>query len=49
MIKRSLAVVGGLVLLAASGAFAQQPAQPPVREITKIASEVYRFRHNNHY
>jgi len=27
----------------------QQPAQPPVREITKIAGEVYRFRNNNHY
>ena len=29
-------------------ALAQQPAQP-VREITKIAGEVYRLRNNNHY
>jgi glyoxylase-like metal-dependent hydrolase (beta-lactamase superfamily II) len=49
MIKCSLAVAAGAVLLAAGGAVAQQPAQPPVREITKIAGEVYRFRNNNHY
>ena len=28
---------------------AQTPAQAPVREITQIASELYRFRNNNHY
>jgi glyoxylase-like metal-dependent hydrolase (beta-lactamase superfamily II) len=28
---------------------AQQPASPPVREISKIAGEVYRFRNNAHY
>jgi glyoxylase-like metal-dependent hydrolase (beta-lactamase superfamily II) len=49
MITRFLAVVAVLTLLAAGGAVAQQPAQPPVREITKIAGEVYRFRNNNHY
>ena len=48
MIKRSFAAAA-LVLLAASSVPAQQPAQPPVREITKIAGEVYRFRNNNHY
>ena len=28
---------------------AQTPAQAPVREITQIAGELYRFRNNNHY
>jgi glyoxylase-like metal-dependent hydrolase (beta-lactamase superfamily II) len=39
-------------LLVSSVALAQQPAgpaQPPVREIKKLAGEVYRFRNNNHY
>ena len=36
-------------MLTALTALAQQPAQPPVPEITKIAGEVYRFRNNNHY
>ena len=49
MIKRSPAVAAALLLLAASGVVAQQPEQPPIREITKIAGEVYRFRNNNHY
>jgi glyoxylase-like metal-dependent hydrolase (beta-lactamase superfamily II) len=49
MKKRYGSVAAGLALLVASGVFAQQPAQPPVREITKIAGEVYRFRNNNHY
>ena len=35
------------VLLSAAWAYSQQP--PPVREITKIAGEVYRFRNANHY
>jgi glyoxylase-like metal-dependent hydrolase (beta-lactamase superfamily II) len=48
MIQGTLAVAVGLELLA-GGAVAQQPAPPPVREITKIAGEVYRFRNNNHY
>ena len=38
-----------LMLLPSAAALAQQPPQPPVREITKIAGEVYRFRNNNHY
>ena len=49
MTKRSPAVAVAVVLLAVGVVFAQQPAQPPVREITKIAGEVYRFRNNNHY
>lgn len=50
-------VAAGMVVLAlglASGpSEAQAPvtpsAQNPVREITKIAGEIYRFRNNNHY
>jgi len=41
-----------LVLLVALTAWAQahtQASAPPVREITPIAGEVYRFRNNNHY
>ncbi len=41
-----------LVLLVALTAWAQAQTQapaPPVREITPIAGEVYRFRNNNHY
>lgn len=37
------------VLFVALTAWAQAPAQPPVREITQIAGEIYRFRNNNHY
>jgi glyoxylase-like metal-dependent hydrolase (beta-lactamase superfamily II) len=36
--------------MVAAEALAQtQPPQPPVREITKIAGEVYRFRNNFHF
>jgi glyoxylase-like metal-dependent hydrolase (beta-lactamase superfamily II) len=43
----SLGVLGiALSLMTASWALSQQA---PVREITKIAGEVYRFRNNNHY
>ena len=38
-----------LGLVVAPVARSQQPAAPPVREITKLAGEVYRFRNNNHY
>jgi glyoxylase-like metal-dependent hydrolase (beta-lactamase superfamily II) len=45
----SLGLLGiALALLLAPPAPAQQP-QAPVREITKIAGEVYRFRNNAHY
>ncbi|HEU0258217.1 MAG TPA: hypothetical protein VFR57_02210, partial [Burkholderiales bacterium] len=43
----SLGVLGIAALLA--GAPWAQSQQAPVREITKIAGEVYRFRHANHY
>jgi glyoxylase-like metal-dependent hydrolase (beta-lactamase superfamily II) len=43
----SLGVLGIALLLAAAPA--AQPQQAPVREITKIAGEVYRFRNANHY
>src|SRR5262249_48228669 len=41
----------GIALLAGAVPWAQsqQPPQPPVREITKIAGEVYRFRNAGHY
>jgi glyoxylase-like metal-dependent hydrolase (beta-lactamase superfamily II) len=40
----------GLTLCLMTGSWARaQPAQAPVREITKIAGEVYRFRNNFHY
>jgi glyoxylase-like metal-dependent hydrolase (beta-lactamase superfamily II) len=41
-----------LILLVALTPWAQAQTQapaPPVREITPIAGEVYRFRNNNHY
>ena len=38
----------GIALLLAAVPWAQSQ-QPPVREITKIAGEVYRFRNANHY
>lgn len=48
MTKRSLALVTAAAALVTAGvAFAQ--TQAPVREITKIAGEVYRFRNNGHY
>lgn len=37
------------LLLAASWVQAQTQPQAPVREITQIAGEVYRFRNNNHF
>jgi len=43
----SLGVLG-VALFLMTAAWAQSP-QAPVREITKIAGEVYRFRNNNHY
>ena len=44
-----LAVLAALLLVTPVAALAQQPAQPPAREITKLAGEVYRFRNNYHY
>jgi glyoxylase-like metal-dependent hydrolase (beta-lactamase superfamily II) len=47
---RSIAAAGAMALLAFAApdaALAQQAA--PVREISKITGEVYRFRNNNHY
>ena len=51
------AALAAVILLAALPARAQNPFEQvaqvapaaPVREITKIAGEVYRFRNNNHY
>lgn len=41
--------VGGSLANAQQPAAPAAPAAPPVREITKLAGEVYRFRNNNHY
>ena len=38
-----------LLVTLAPWVWAQAPAQAPVREITQIAGEIYRFRNNNHY
>ena len=51
MVNKNLLCRGGLsalcVLLWVSWAGAQ--TQAPVREISRLAGEVYRFRNNNHY
>ena len=48
-----VAAVAAFVLSMPGAVQAQTPATPaaqaPVREITKIAGEVYRFRNNNHF
>ena len=44
LMKRLLAVAFLLLLLPVAAA-----AQPPVREITRLAGDVYRFRSNLHY
>ena len=47
--RSAVTLLSALTLLAAGGSHAQAPAGPPVREITKLAGEVYRFRNNSHY
>ncbi len=49
MTRRFPAVVAAGLGLLTLALVAPAPAQPPVREITKLAGEVYRFRNNNHY
>jgi len=46
-----LSMLAAAVLVSAPAVAQQPPLSPPtpVREITKIAGEVYRFRNNNHY
>jgi glyoxylase-like metal-dependent hydrolase (beta-lactamase superfamily II) len=46
--KLGLGLLGIALVLAAAPGARSQP-QAPVREITKIAGEVYRFRNANHY
>lgn len=48
---RHLLAAGSLAVaaLTTADALAQTAPPPPVREITKIAGEVYRFRNNFHY
>lgn len=45
--ERFLGIAAALVLLATGGVAAQQPAQPPIRESSKIAGERYRFGNND--
>jgi len=45
----SCGLVFMLLMTLTPWAQAQTPAQAPVREITQIAGELYRFRNNNHY
>lgn len=53
MMKKLARICGIIALLLTTMAcwtWAQQaPPQAPVREITQIAGEIYRFRNNNHY
>jgi glyoxylase-like metal-dependent hydrolase (beta-lactamase superfamily II) len=55
MTRRRLLVLGlagitlAVALLLGGVPVARSQQAPPVREITKIAGEVYRFRNNNHY
>jgi hypothetical protein len=50
MLRRRTVTLGVLVLALLLGlAPWARSQQPPVREITKIAGEVYRFRNANHY
>ena len=48
---RQTVLAAALLAAAPAAAQTQPPLSPPtpVREITKIAGEVYRFRNNNHY
>jgi glyoxylase-like metal-dependent hydrolase (beta-lactamase superfamily II) len=50
MHRTTLIALAALALaLGSAGALVAQQPQAPVREITKIAGEIYRFRNNNHY
>jgi glyoxylase-like metal-dependent hydrolase (beta-lactamase superfamily II) len=47
--RRGLSAVGLAIVLLLASAPGGQSQQPPVREIIKLAGEVYRFRNANHY
>ena len=50
MAKWLAAGIGGLVILVCTNVgLTQQPPQPPKRDITKIAGDLYRFQNNFHY
>jgi glyoxylase-like metal-dependent hydrolase (beta-lactamase superfamily II) len=42
-------IIGVVLLVCTNAALTQQPAQPPKRDITKIAGDLYRFQNNFHY
>ena len=42
-------IVGVVLLVCTNVGLTQQPAQPPKRDITKIAGDLYRFQNNFHY
>ena len=42
-------IVGVVMLVCPHVGLTQQPAQPPKRDITKIAGDLYRFQNNFHY
>ncbi len=48
-LHRTILLTALAFLAAFAPAAAQAPAQPPIREITKIAGEVYRFRNAGHF
>jgi glyoxylase-like metal-dependent hydrolase (beta-lactamase superfamily II) len=42
-------IIGVVMLVCINVGLTQQPAQPPKRDITKIAGDLYRFQNNFHY
>jgi glyoxylase-like metal-dependent hydrolase (beta-lactamase superfamily II) len=42
-------IIGVVMLVCTQAGLTQQPAQPPKRDITKIAGDLYRFQNNFHY
>ena len=45
----AVGTVGLVMLVCTEAVLAQQPPQPPKRDITKIAGDLYRFQNNFHY
>jgi glyoxylase-like metal-dependent hydrolase (beta-lactamase superfamily II) len=45
----AVGIVGLVLLVCTNEGLTQQPAQPPKRDITKIAGDLYRFQNNFHY
>ena len=45
----AVGIVGLVLLVCTNVGWSQQPPQPPKRDITKIAGDLYRFQNNFHY